>query len=192
MMGGWLARLKNEKVPDTHATKPTETLFVGFVAYPPAPFQKFEGEQTPANDGQAHGIGLLSSPTLEEKTLSNNGQNYALDWLATVDGTDLHTWPHTQAMNPSEVDTFTARLARFTDKGVSYDDAERLADKLVIRDREGDDRRLCLECIHLQGVGRWKCGNWRAADVVRVGLAPDLVLMLQRCGGYRGGASANY
>lgn len=168
-MGKWLARLKNEKAPDPPATKPTKPPqgderagFVGFVAYLPATFQKFEGEQTPANDGQAH------EP----------------DWLATVDGTDLNTWPHTQAMNPSEVDTFTARLARFTDKGVAYAEAERLADKLVIRDREGDDRRLCLECIHLQGVGRWKCSNWRAADVARVGLAPDMALMLQRCGGF--------
>lgn len=96
----------------------------------------------------------------------------------------LQTWPNTQAMNPGEVDTFTARLALFTDKGVGYDDAERLADRLVIRDREGDERRLCLECAHLQGFGRWRCGNWKAADVARDGLARDLVQMLQRCAGH--------
>lgn len=46
-MGGWLARLKNEKAPDTHATKPTKPPqgdekagFVGFVAYPPPLFKK--------------------------------------------------------------------------------------------------------------------------------------------------------
>ena len=64
------------------------------------------------------------------------------------------------------------------------EEAERLADKLVIRDREGDDRRLCLECAHLHGAGRWRCGNWDAADVAREGLAPDLVKTLQRCSGY--------
>ena len=98
---------------------------------------------------------------------------------------DRWCWPHSPAMNTGEIDTFMARLARFTDKRVSYDEAERLADALVIRDREGDDRRLCLECPHLQGFGRWRCGNCQAADVARQGLARDLVLMLQRCGGFK-------
>lgn len=93
-------------------------------------------------------------------------------------------WPHSQAMNTVEIDTFMARLGRFTDKGVSHDEAERLADALVSRDREGDDRRLCLECAHLQGAGRWRCGNWQQADVARDALARDLVLMLQRCAGF--------
>ena len=97
---------------------------------------------------------------------------------------DLACWPHTSAMNSVEIDTFTARLGRFTDKGMAYDQAEALADKLVQRDREGDDRRLCLECRHLQGAGRWRCGNWHQAGVAREGLARDLVLMLQRCDGY--------
>lgn len=97
---------------------------------------------------------------------------------------DRSCWPHSQAMNSGEIDTFTARLGRFTDKGMAYDQAEALADKLVQRDREGDDRRLCLECRHLQGAGRWRCGNWQQADVAREGLARDLVLMLQRCDGY--------
>lgn len=96
---------------------------------------------------------------------------------------DFWCWPHSPAMNTAEIKAFTARLARFTDKGVSHEDAERLADALVIRDREGDDRRLCLECTHLQGFGRWRCGNWQAADVSQQGLARDLVLMLQRCRG---------
>jgi hypothetical protein len=104
---------------------------------------------------------------------------------APVTDPDLWCWPHTHAMNTTEVDTFMARLARFTDKGLSHDEAERLADALVIRDREVDDRRLCLECIHLQGFGRWRCGNWQAADVGRQGLARDLVRMLQRCGGFQ-------
>ena len=93
------------------------------------------------------------------------------------------SWPLTQAMNTREVDTFGARLARFTEKGLSYVDAELLADKLVIRDRDIDDRRSCLECVHLQGTRR--CSNWHAAGVVREGLAYSLVTMLQRCGGYQ-------
>ena len=88
-------------------------------------------------------------------------------------------------MNTCEIDTFTARLGRFTERGLHLDDAERLADTLVIRDREGDDRRLCLECIHLQGFGRWRCGNSELANVPPYGVARDLVLMLQRCDGFK-------
>lgn len=77
---------------------------------------------------------------------------------ATADP-DRWCWPHGSAMNTAEIDAFTARLARFTDKGLSLDNTEALADKLVTRDRDNDSRRLCLECAHLQGVGRWGCGN---------------------------------
>lgn len=174
MMGGWLARLKNEKAPDPPATKPTKPPqgdekagFVGFVAYPPAPFQK---------------IGDVDSLVVKPEAPAAN--DCPPPAIAPVTDPDRWCWPHSVAWNSKEIDTFTARLARFTDKGVNYDEAERLADALVIRDREGDDRRLCLECPHLQGFGRWRCGNWQAADVARQGLARDLVLMLQRCGGF--------
>jgi hypothetical protein len=83
-----------------------------------------------------------------------------------------------------EIDTLLVRLALFSDKGLSLDGAERLADKLVFRDRESDDRRLCLECVHLQGHGHWRCGNWLSAAVAQKGLAQDLVTTLQRCSGF--------
>lgn len=67
---------------------------------------------------------------------------------------DRWCWPHSEAMNGREIDTFTARLSRFTDKGLTLADAEQQADRLVIRDREGDDRHTCLECAHLHGAGR--------------------------------------
>jgi len=46
----WLARLKNQKAPATHATKPTKPPqggfaggFVGFVAYPQGDLENFDG-----------------------------------------------------------------------------------------------------------------------------------------------------
>ncbi|MGX5649591.1 hypothetical protein ACWKW4_04950 [Hydrogenophaga borbori] len=102
---------------------------------------------------------------------------------------DRWCWPRGMAMSGQEIDTFTARLVRFTGKGLTLADAEQQADRLTARDREGDDRRLCLECAHLQGIGPWGCGNWRKADVCMRGsdaaLARDLVLMLQRCDGFK-------
>ena len=102
---------------------------------------------------------------------------------------DRWAWPHSTAMTGAEIDTFTARLVRFTDKGLILDDGEALADKLVTRDREDDDRRLCLECLHLGGYGQasWRCGNWQSAGIaIRARdnqLPRDLVFELQRCDG---------
>ena len=98
----------------------------------------------------------------------------------------------TPAMTGRDADTFTARLVCFTTKGLSQIDGEALADKLATRDRESDDRRLCLECNHLAGygAGSWRCGNWQRAGIALqardAGLPGDLVRLLQRCNGFKG------
>lgn len=99
---------------------------------------------------------------------------------------DRHCWPHTEAMNGTEIDSFTARVIRFAAKGVTHTDGEALADKLVTRDREKDDRRLCLECQHLTGfAGSWRCRDWQRAGIAinprDTGIPGDLVRTLQRC-----------
>ena len=104
---------------------------------------------------------------------------------------DRWAWPHSAAMTGAEIDTFTARLARFTDKGLGLGDAEALADKLVTRDRESDDRRLCLECFHLSGQSgkAWDCRNWQRAGVALrardAQLSAALVWQLKRCDGFK-------
>lgn len=109
---------------------------------------------------------------------------------AVTEYPDRWCWPHSSAMNGAEIDTFAARLHQFTDKGLSRNDCEALTDKLVLRDRDQDDRRVCLECKHFTGNGAesWLCGNWQAAGVaLRAGdaqLPADLVVQLQRCDGF--------
>ena len=104
---------------------------------------------------------------------------------------DGWAWPHSQAMTSREIDTFAARLHHFTRRGLAEPDAESLADKLVTRDREADDRRLCLECVHLAGhaAGVWGCKNWQRAGVALkardAGLPGDLLRLLQRCEGFK-------
>jgi hypothetical protein len=152
----WLARLKRENTPYAHATKATKPGFVGFVAYPAGTFQHIEApDRPPANDDADAASG--SDP-------------------------DRWCWPHSDAMNGQEIDTFTARLARFTDWGLSLAEAEALADRLVIRDREDDDRRLCLECAHLSGR---RCSAWREAAIGGPAVSADLMRMPQRCAGFR-------
>ena len=110
--------------------------------------------------------------------------------LAVTEDPDRWCWPHSSAMNGAEIDTFAARLHQFTDKGLARNDGEALADKLVLRDRESDDRRVCLECQHFagHGAGSWRCGNWQTAGVAirsrDAQLPADLVVQLQRCDGF--------
>ncbi len=207
----WLARLKNGNAPETGATKPTKPEprsldkgYVGFVA-------PGIGTLTAMATGAANDpikvftltsitatvdIGTVRPPGLSPLLLA---ASLALDASISAAGTlpgndpDADCWPNSTAMNGAEIDLFTARLHRFTDKGLIHADGEALADKLVIRDREADDRRSCLECRHLSGYGHtsWRCGNWQAAGVAirprDTQLPADLVLQLQRCDGFASG-----
>ena len=93
-------------------------------------------------------------------------------------------------MNGAEIDTFSQRLHWFTIKGLDYIEGESLADKLILRDRETDDRSVCLECNNFagQGAGFWRCGNWQTAGIAihscDAHLPADLMVQLQRCAGF--------
>ncbi len=199
----WLARLKSGKAPEKDASKTTETIFVVSVAPTLASLQKTEGATVAANDpaptptptptSAMVDIGTVRPPGLSPLMLA---ASLALDASIVAAGAlpgsdpDAHCWPHSTAMNGTEIDLFTARLNRFTDQGLTVTDGEALADKLVVRDREADDRRFCLECRHLSGFGQtsWRCSNWQAAGVgIRSRdsqLPADLVVQLQRCDGF--------
>jgi hypothetical protein len=71
------------------------------------------------------------------------------------------------AWTDAEIVTFEKRVARSTWLG--YPDAKGRAEMLLHRDRDGDDRRLCVECLHA-GSG-WRCAR-------RGGFLLD---QLQRC-----------
>ena len=111
-------------------------------------------------------------------------------FIAVTEDPDRWCWPRSSAINSAEIDTFAARLHQFTDKGLARNDGEVLADRLVLRDRDQDDRRVCLECKHFagHGAGSWRCGNWQAAGVAirsrDAQLPADLVVQLQRCDGF--------
>ena len=198
----WLARLKTGKTPEKDASKTAETLFVVFVAPTLAPLNKNEGAPVAANDPvtatlpipATFDIGTVRPPGLSPLLLA---ASLALDASIVAAGVlpglspDSYCWPHSTAMNGAEIDLFTARLHRFTDKGLTRADGEALADKLVIRDRETDDRCSCLECRHLSGYGptSWRCGNWQVAGIAihlrDTHLPTNLVLQLQRCDGFK-------
>jgi hypothetical protein len=61
---------------------------------------------------------------------------------------------HAPAWDDTEICTFTTRVLTFVRRGVGPTNADDLAERLTLRDRERDDRRLCLECVRLDGRGR--------------------------------------
>jgi len=70
------------------------------------------------------------------------------------------------------------RQARFERLGLPDHEAGRMADTLMLRDRDLDDRRVCLECQHLRGrPGAWRCH-------APGGMPSPLVAQLQRCPGW--------
>ena len=91
---------------------------------------------------------------------------------------DCWCWPHSSAMNTGEIALFTRRVARFGELGMSPSEADTQADKLLIRDRDNDDRRLCLECTHLRSGSR--CGARTVANMPK-GTPIDALPILQRC-----------
>jgi hypothetical protein len=62
-------------------------------------------------------------------------------------------------------------------------DAKELAQRLTIRDREQDDRRLCLECRHFK-PHRLECNNFEWAGFTQPKLGANWVSQLQRCLGF--------
>jgi hypothetical protein len=102
---------------------------------------------------------------------------------------DKYCWPYSSAMNSGEVTKFISREERFKVKGVIPEVAEITADKLVIRDREKDDRRICLECKHLNGFTTLRCGNWKCAGICHSNegayISHDFAVILQRCFGFQ-------
>lgn len=87
----------------------------------------------------------------------------------------------------SENGMLAARLALFTGRGMSMEDAEARAVRMESRDRERDDRRLCLECLHLSGgAGGWRCSQWRKRQCNGPDIPGDLVtVVLHRCAGFK-------
>jgi hypothetical protein len=98
---------------------------------------------------------------------------------------DRWYWPRDPspdaAMNSGEIKAFVARVTLFVRHGFDQSRAEALADKLKTRDREGDDRVVCVECRHLASN---RCTRPQAAS-----LGPMVEVFrakLQRCPAFDG------
>ena len=108
---------------------------------------------------------------------SQNSQGCPLQ-ITTVGDSDLAAVAWTDA----DIVHFLDRRARLLRWGWPEPDAEKLAERLVIRDRERDDRVSCTDCRHYR-PGR--CGNHRRAGLNVADVGRDLAAMLQWCPGFQ-------
>jgi hypothetical protein len=72
---------------------------------------------------------------------------------------------------------FNQRMALF----ISRKDAKELAQRLQRRDRDKDDRGMCVECAHF--TANTSCRNHKVAEVPPM-VGSDFSVMLQRCRGF--------
>lgn len=188
----WLARLKKTAVaPEMDPAKPTKPTFAGFAGTPVALSQNSGVDAHAAND-PAHGQNLDREAFEEQAAIMvhdggmSRTEAEALAAAGMVLDVDRYCWPHTEAMNTAEIETFMARLHLFAGHCLDYTEAERLADELVARGRDGDDRRLCLECLHLRSGGTsWTCNQRRRAGLAVSGVPTEVVKLLKRCDGFK-------
>jgi hypothetical protein len=88
---------------------------------------------------------------------------------------------HAPCWDDAEIAAFTARTERFALLGRA--DADDLAERLTLRDRNGDDRRVCLECTWLGDTGRCLAAATGRIPGADRRLEP-VQTILQRCGAF--------
>jgi hypothetical protein len=97
--------------------------------------------------------------------------------MATLEGSLRSEKPRFKTRQ--EEASFTHRTNLFFGRS----DAKEIAHRLMIRDREQDDRRLCLECRHFK-PHRLECNNFEWAGFTQPKLGSNWVSQLQRCLGF--------
>ena len=71
--------------------------------------------------------------------------------LMTREQANRAHWP---AWDGDEIDRTGGRVHLFLRRGIGANDADDLAERLSLRDREGDDQRIRIECSQLSDKGR--------------------------------------
>ena len=144
---------------------------------------------TPATFG-LHKEAVATVATVAKGSDQNSRINIRIESDKKPTEYDSYCWPNSSAFNSVEVKLTLERL-RFLGSRLSEDDAERMADRLIARERERLDMTYCFECHHLEGHGSgpWRCNNAIKAEVnfsKKISLVPrDWPWMMMRCFGFK-------
>ena len=147
------------------ANLPTE------VAAPAPDSQKFADLRNPTNapqSGHWHGSSQLSQISQGLPGTSESPRLYKLT-KAEGDRSRAEPW------DDAAIARFVARVGLMMRRGFDATDADDLAERLHLRDVQGDDRACCVECRHYR-PGR--CGNPMAAGLLSPDVGRNLAVML--------------
>lgn len=156
----WLALLKNQKAPEAYATKATKT---------------------PQEDEKGVFVGFVAYPQGPFQEKEREAETPA----ATPAPTPKDTRKVGEVIQKAT--RHVLRVERFSRLGLPAAEAEALADRLTLRDRDFDHRHACAECACLKGrPGAWRCTNWQRAGIGAPAVPGVFVLtMLQHCPGFK-------
>lgn len=92
------------------------------------------------------------------------------------------SWSDCLPATAAEIVRMAERTEAFERMGLTPDEVDLAVDRLLRRDRDLDDRRLCIECAHIRTSGMgWRCG------ALRQSLPRELVATQpQRCDMFEG------
>ncbi len=175
---GSVAIVATVAVADSHNSLTSGAIQTSAAKSQPLPL---DAETIRQSDGSL--LKLLTASPAQGKPISISGRSPG-------DDSDRWCYPNSSAMNGSEIDIFTARLSMFSSRGLTLDEAEKLADSLVLRDRQKNHSQHCLECRHLigQASSTWRCGNSQFSEdcnCTRANLLlSGLTNSLQDCAGF--------
>jgi hypothetical protein len=163
----WMARAKTvlpQPLPIT-TVKPDETRVVSVSSVGLAANSELGGEVSSVSSAPLGGLcGAPPAPGNPYLTVEQANECHACGW------TD------------DEIATFSMREVRF--RQLHRTDAEHLAERLTLRDRQADDRRMCVECRELEISGR--CAAARRGEIPgadrRLEPVPNLLI---RCEAFR-------
>lgn len=93
---------------------------------------------------------------------------------------------HAEPWDDAAIARFVARVVLFLRRGFDATDADDLAERLHLRDVQGDDLACCTDCRHYRPGC---CGNHERAGLLSADVGRDLAAILQRCPGFAGAAA---
>lgn len=116
----------------------------------------------------------IATATLATPATDNQDLNQTVAKIATVAVATSPIHKTEQVFEPETL-LFDDRVLVFESKGLRDKQAQALAERLVLRDSQLDDRKACVECLHSR-YGRCRIGKYPIGDAT--------FLTLHRCDGF--------
>lgn len=132
-----------------------------------------------AAEAASSGMAANDPATTPPSSLGQSGGN---PYMTAEQGNECHAC----GWDDLEIERFLDRTAGFTRMG--RPDAEHLAERLTLRDRQGDGRHLCLECHELEATGRCAAAHRGAIPGADRRLEPVQYVLLH-CPAFKGAES---